>query len=67
MRCSKHEPKSPDDVFRMLRGDVVCARCGRRGIKSRGNRKFGRPPRIIWLRDETPDPSHATPSPEAGE
>jgi hypothetical protein len=49
-RCSKHEPKSHGDTLQRLRGDVICAKCGREGMYSRGNRKWGRPPRVIWFR-----------------
>lgn len=49
-RCPKHEPIPPLGLIERLRGDVMCAKCGMRGAYSNGQRKFGRPRRIIWFR-----------------
>lgn len=49
-RCPKHEPTSVGNLIEQLRGDVVCTNCGRKGRRSNGDRKYGRPARILWER-----------------
>lgn len=45
-RCRKHVPESTD----AWRGMVRCSSCGMEGQYSNGNRRVGRPRRIIWFR-----------------
>lgn len=49
-RCPKHEPVPHGDTIQRMGGRVICQRCGMEGLRSSGQRKFGRAPRIIWLR-----------------
>jgi hypothetical protein len=46
-RCAKHVPECVTDGLRV---SVRCANCGMTGSYSNGQRKFGRPRRIIWHR-----------------
>jgi hypothetical protein len=48
-RCAKHEPQIIEGSWGRR---VLCAKCGREGFVSRGQRKFGRPPRIVWFRPD---------------
>jgi hypothetical protein len=56
MRCRKHEPepRTGGNLLDDLAGRVRCKNCGRLGAYSNGQRKFGRPRRIIWFREEQP-------------
>lgn len=60
MRCPKHDPQPHGDTIDHLRGRVICSRCGLEGLLSNGRPKFGRPRRIIWLRNR-PLPAPPTP------
>ena len=53
-RCPKHEPEARKGgtLLDYLAGRVQCKNCGRLGAYSNGQRKFGRPRRIIWFRGE---------------
>lgn len=60
MTCRKHDPEPTGDWMRQAQGHVVCKLCGREGRRSNGQRRYGRPARIIWFRFPTPtkDSSH---------
>lgn len=52
-RCRKHEPEwRSDNLLDQLAGKVRCKNCGMLGSYSNGQRKFGRPRRVIWFRHE---------------
>jgi hypothetical protein len=50
-RCRKHEPEwRSDNLLDQLAGKVRCKNCGMDGCLSNGQRRFGRPRRVIWFR-----------------
>ena len=49
MRC-KHEPEEQSAIDAFFGRAFRCKNCGMEGMYSNGQRKIGRPRRIIWLR-----------------
>ena len=48
-KCRKHDPEPDGGLLEQIRGDVRCRNCGMEGRYSNGQRKFGRPRRVIWF------------------